>query len=125
MARRRRTVSTAGALRSCRAGAADCMREFRELTDDAGACGAAGIGDPGSAGCGTRPAHPENADRKRTVVGPGWRGRIAIGKVGHGHAAGPEARSPGTAERDSYGYTGAAVRPGGLGADRHRVRNGG
>src|SRR5258708_5325069 len=124
MAGRRRAVGTAGALRSCGAGAADCVREFRELADDAGACGAPGIGDRGGAGRGTRPADPENADRGRTVGGPRGRGRIAVGGLGHEHAARPEARSPGAAERDPHGYRGAAVRPGGLGADRHRVRNG-
>ncbi len=36
MAGRRRAVGTAGALRSCRSGAADCVREFRELADGAG-----------------------------------------------------------------------------------------
>src|SRR5882762_7038164 len=35
MAGRRRAVGTAGALRSRRPGAADCVREFRELADDA------------------------------------------------------------------------------------------
>src|SRR5258708_40351328 len=109
MAGRRRAVGTAGALRSCGAGAADCVREFRELADGAGACGAPGIGDPGGAGRGAWPADPENADRERTVVGPRGCGRIAVRAVGHEHAPGPEAGEASAAERDSHGYTGAAV----------------
>src|SRR2546429_9620006 len=115
MAGRRRAGGTAGALRSCRPGAADCVCELRELADDAGGCGTPGIGDPGGAGRGTRPARPENADRELTVVGLRRCGWTTVREVGHEHAPGPEARSPGAAERDSRGYTGAAFRPGGLG----------
>src|SRR5216683_4248155 len=105
MAGRRRAVGTAGALRSCRPDAADCVREFRELADGAGVYGAPGIGDPGGAGRGTRPAHPESADRERTVVGPRRCGRITVRAVGHEHAPGPEAGEAAAAERDSHGYT--------------------
>src|SRR5260370_406193 len=97
---------------------------FAPPAEHAGVYGAPGIGDPGGAGRGTRPAHPESADRERTVVGPRRCGRITVRAVGHEHAPGPEAGEAGAAERDSHGYTGAAVRPRGLGADRHRVRNG-
>src|SRR5882762_12020917 len=98
MAGRRRAVGTAGALRSCRSGAADCVREFRELADDAGGCGTPGIGDPGGAGCGTRPAHPENADRELTVFGLRRCGWTTVREVGHEHASGLEAGGAGAAE---------------------------
>src|SRR3954451_10991669 len=110
MAGRRRAAGTAGALRSCRPGAADCMREFRELADGASGCGATGIGDPGGARRGPRSAHPENADREHPVVGPGRGGWIVVGEVGHEHAADPEAGTTGTAEWHQHGYTSAAVR---------------
>src|ERR1700722_11531488 len=124
MAGRRRAAGTAGDLRSCRPGAADCVREFRELADDAGGCAASGIGDPGGPGRGPRPANPENADRERTVVGPRRCGRTTVREVGYEPAPGFEAGGVGAAERDSYGYTGAAFRPCDLGADRYHVRNG-
>jgi hypothetical protein len=65
-------------------------------------------------GAGTRPARPENADRERTVVGPRRCGRTTVREVGHEHAPDLEAGGTGPAERDSHGYTGAAVRPRGL-----------
>src|SRR5277367_815720 len=114
MAGRRRAVGTVGALRSCRSGATDCVRKLRELADDAGGCGTPGIGDPGGAGCGTRPAHPENTDRELTVVGLRWCGRITVREVRHEHAPDLEAGGIGPAERDSHGYTSAGVRLRGL-----------
>src|SRR5580658_6457175 len=101
MAGRRRAVGTTGALRSCRPGAADCVREFRELADDAGGCGAPGIGDPSGAGRGTRTTHPENADGELTVVGLRRSGRTTVREVGHEPAPGLEAGGTGAAERDS------------------------
>src|ERR1700683_161485 len=115
MAGRRRAVGTAGALRSCRPGAADCVCEFRELADDAGGCPAPGIGDPGGTGRGTRPARPENADRELTVVGLRRCGWTTVREVGYEPAPGFEAGGAGAAERDSHGYTGAAFRPCDLG----------
>src|SRR5437016_7140828 len=58
------------ALRNCRPGFADCVREFRELANDAGGCGAPGTGDSGGPGRGPRPAHPENADRNALLHSP-------------------------------------------------------
>src|SRR5437879_4585826 len=121
MAGRRRAVGTAGALRNCRPGFADCVREFRELANDAGGCGAPGTGDSGGPGRGPRPAHPENADRERTVVGPRRCGRTTVREVRHEHAPDLEAGGTGPAERDSHGYTSAAVRLRGLSADLTRV----
>src|SRR5271155_2322115 len=110
MAGRRCAAGAAGALRGRRPGAADCVREFRELADGAGSGAAPGIDDPGGAGRRTRPPDPENADGERAVVGPGRRSRVAASAMGYAHAAGAEAGEAGAAERDSHGYTGAAVR---------------
>src|SRR5207244_13172332 len=63
-------VGTDGAIRNCRPGFADCVREFRELANDAGGCGAPGTGDSGGPGRGPRPAHPENADRNALLHSP-------------------------------------------------------